>query len=142
MKHKTILAGICFAALQLSGCQAFNNAKSGEPSPWNFDAYQLNGPGQVFTDAGKTHVLMPGGGKAVQVNASGNPKWTQAGAVIEIEGRPERIEIITETNEKLEANLKEPFKIETKPDFVQEQAKTQPPEPDSDSKNTQHNQKG
>lgn len=61
---------------------------------WNFDSYRVTeGQGQVFSGAGKTYAILPGGLAAKQLLATGDPRWVQQGAVIHIDGQPEKLHV-------------------------------------------------
>ncbi|OGT89799.1 MAG: hypothetical protein A2286_03975 [Gammaproteobacteria bacterium RIFOXYA12_FULL_61_12] len=102
------------SALLVTGC-----ASSPQASPdteeivkivwdeqWDFDAYRITeGQGQAFSGAGKSYVILPGGIKARQVAATGDPAWNQQGAVIHIDGQPQKIRVQSEGGSTLGVEL-------------------------------------
>lgn len=73
---------------------------------WNFDAYRVTeGQGQVFSGAGKTYAILPGGLAAKQLLATGEPRWVQQGAVIHIDGQPQKLHVQADGGVALKAEL-------------------------------------
>lgn len=115
MIHRILLGSAILATgLALSGCattspQLEQSAQQVIAEQWDFDAYRIvEGQGQIFAGAGKSFVILPGGAPAKTVEASGAPHWGQQGAVVIIDGQPDRIAVAGDRGIRLTAELVSP----------------------------------